>query len=85
MGYLFWWLLILSIVFIILIFVALNNSKAGKKELKEAKLALYEGIKDLRLTREERKKIWKEIKDIPFADGLKDFIKKIASSGAKGR
>lgn len=85
MGYLFWWLLILSIVFIILIFVALNNSKAGKKELKEAKLALYEGIKDLRLTREERERIWKEIKDIPFADALKDFIKKIASSGAKGR
>lgn len=80
MGYLFWWLLILTIVFIVLIFVALNNSKAGKKELKEAKLAIYEGLKDRKLTSEERERIWKEIKDIPFGDSLKEFIKKTIAS-----
>lgn len=84
MGYLFWWLLILTIVFIILIFVALNNSKQGKKELKEAKLALYEGLKDFRVTEEERQRIWKEIKEIPFADALKEFIKKVVKD-VKGK
>lgn len=84
MGYLFWWLLILTVVFIILIFVALNNSKQGKKELKEAKLALYEGLKDFRVTEEERQRIWKEIKEIPFADALKEFIKKVVKD-VKGK
>lgn len=76
MGWVFWWLLILTIVFVVLMFVALNNSKQGKKELKDAKLALYEGVKDFKLTSEERAKIWKEIKEIPFADALKEFIGK---------
>ena len=84
MGYLFWWLLILTVVFIILIFVALNNSKQGKKELKEAKLALYEGLKDFRVNEEERQRIWKEIKEIPFADALKEFIKKVVKD-VKGK
>ncbi len=84
MTLVFWWLLILTVVFFILMFVALNNSKQGKKELGEAKLALYEGVKDLKLTPEERAKIWKEIKDIPFGDALKEFINKVISD-VKGK
>jgi hypothetical protein len=71
-------------MFIILIFVALNNSKQGKKELKDAKLALYEGVKDFRLTPEERVRIWKEVKEIPLADALKEFIKRVVKD-AKGK
>ncbi len=84
MGWVFWWLLVLTVMFIVLIFVALNNSKQGKKELREVKVALYEGLKDFRLSSEERAQIWKEIKDIPFEDALKAFIKKVISD-VKGK
>lgn len=76
MAWAFWWLLILTILFIVLIGIALNNSKQGKKEFKEAKLALYEGLKDLKLTKDERERIWAEVKDIPFWDSLKEFVQK---------
>jgi len=76
-GALFLWLLILTVVFIILIFVALNNSKQGKKELNEAKAALVEGLRDFKLTAEERQRILKEVKEIPFADALTSFVKKV--------
>jgi cbb3-type cytochrome oxidase subunit 3 len=82
-AWVFWWLLILTIVFIVLILVALNNSRQGKKELKEAKAALVEGLRDFKLTDEERQRIWKEVKEIPFADALKEFIKKVVRQ-AKG-
>ena len=76
-GWIVLWLVILTLAFIVLMLVALNNSKQGKKELNEAKAALVEGLRDFKLTAEERQRILKEVKDIPFTDALKNFIKKV--------
>lgn len=76
-GWIVLWLVILTLAFIVLMLVALNNSKQGKKELNEAKAALVEGLRDFKLTAEERQRILKEVKEIRFADALKNFIKKV--------
>ena len=76
-GWIVLWLVILTFAFIVFTLVALNNSKQGKKELNEAKAALVEGLRDFKLTAEERQRILKEVKEIPFADALKSFIKKV--------
>jgi hypothetical protein len=74
------WLFVLTGAFVVLAMVAINNSKTAKKEFKEAKLALFEALKDRTLTASEKERIWAEIKDIPLGAALADFASKIKST-----
>jgi hypothetical protein len=76
MGWVFWWLLVVTVVLLFLFAMVLRSSKAVRKEVNDVKTAIIEAGKDFKVTAEERDGIVKEIKEVSFLDALKEFVSK---------
>ena len=66
--------ILLLIVVIVLLILMLKKDKAFGKEIGEALLSLWTGIKDARLTAEEKSLIKKEWKEVDWKSALKKLI-----------
>jgi hypothetical protein len=61
MGWVFWWLLVVTVVLLFLGVMILRNGKVARKEVNDVKTAIIEAVKDFKVTPEERDRIAKEI------------------------
>ncbi len=62
----------MTVVLLFLGVMILRNSKVASKEVNDVKAAIIEAVKDFKVTPEERDRIAKEIKEVPFLDALKE-------------